>query len=116
MPFPWLELTYDNDKFISAGTIREIPEMKGLELFSTDRVISPEMIYDVGEPVKRVKSADQLPNDRKFGLLAYESIPQEIQNNFNMELLVQFDINNLKEGKSGHKTRKTSKLFVLQKK
>jgi hypothetical protein len=114
--FPMAELTYDNDKFISAGTIRDIPEIKDLELFSTDRIISPEIIYDVGEPVKRVKFADQLPNKGKFGLLAYESIPEEIERNFNMELIVQFDINNLKEGKSGHKTRKTSKLFILEKK
>ena len=74
------------------------------------------MIYNIGEPVKRVKFSDQLPNKGKFGLLTYGSIPEEIQNNFNMELLVQFDINNLKEGKSGHKLRKTSKLFVLEKK
>ena len=114
--FPMAELTYDNDKFISAGTIRDIPEIKDLELFSTDRIISPEIIYDVGEPVKRVKFADQLPNKGKFGLLAYESIPEEIERNFNMEFIVQFDINNLKEGKSGHKTRKTSKLFILEKK
>ncbi len=114
--FPMAELTYDNDKFISAGTVREIPEVKDLELFSTDRIISPEIIYDLGEPVKRVKFADQLPDQGKFGLLAYEPIPEEIQHNFNMELIVQFDINNLKEGKSGHKIRKTSKLFVLEKK
>ncbi len=93
-----------------------MPEIKDLKLFSTDRIISPEIIYDLGEPVKRVKFADQLPDQGKFGLLAYEPIPEEIQQNFNMELIVQFDINNLKEGKGGHKIRKTSKLFVLEKK
>ena len=114
--FPMAELTYDNDKYLSAGTLREIPEMKGLELFSSDTAISPEMIYDLGEPVQRVKSADELPKDGEFGFILVQSIPEEIQQNFKMEFIVQFDINNLKEGKSGHKLRKTSKLFVLEKK
>ena len=114
--FPMAELTYDNDKYLSAGTLREIPEMKGLELFSTDPIISPEMIYDLGEPVKRVKLADELPDKGRFALLTFETIPEEIPNNFNMEFVVQFDINNRKEGQSGHKARKTSKLFILEKK
>ena len=114
--FPMAQLTYDNDKFISAGTLREIPGMDDLELFSTNQIISPEMIYDLGEPVQRVQLADELPNNGKFALLTYQTIPKEIQDNFNMEFIIEFDINNRKEGKSGHKTRKTSKLFVLEKK
>jgi len=114
--FPMAELTYDNDKFLSAATIREIPEMKDLELFTINRVLSPEMIFDLGEPVQRIKLAEELPNKGRFALMTYESIPEEIQQNFNMEFIVQFDINNLKEGKSGHKPRKTSKLFILEKK
>ncbi len=114
--FPMAELLYDNDKFLSASTIREIDEMKDLELYATYKVISPEIIYDLGEPVKRVKSFEELPKQGKFGLLSYEPIPEEIQKSFTMQFIVQFDINNLKKGKSAHKARKTSKLFLLEKK
>ena len=55
------ELTYDNDKFLSAVNFREIDGMKDLEIYSTAMIPRPELIYDLGEPMKRVKSADQLP-------------------------------------------------------
>lgn len=114
--FPMAELLYDNDKYLSAENIREIDEVKDLKLYCTDRIISPEIIYDLGEPVKRVKSIDEFPKQGKFALIAYESIPEEIDAYFTMDFIVQFDINNRKKGGSGHKIRKTSNLYVLERK
>lgn len=114
--FPMAQLLYDNDQYLSAEKIREMDDIKGLELYTSDNGISPEFIFDLGEPLKRVTSVEELPQKGKFGLLAYESIPEEIQNNFEIKFIVQFDINNRKEGSSSHKVRKTSKLFVLEKK
>ena len=114
--FPMAQLLYDNDQYVSAEKIREMDDIKGLELYTSDNGISPEFIFDLGEPLKRVTSAYELPQQGKFGFLAYEAIPEEIQNNFEMKFIVQFDINNRKEGTSSHKLRKTSKLFVVEKK
>lgn len=114
--FPMAELTYDNDEYLSAGTIREIDGMNTLNLYTTDATISPEIIYDLGEPVKKVRSLDQLPQEEKFALLTFQPIPEEVSLNYSMEFVVEFDINNLKRGKSAHKDRKRSKLFILEKK
>lgn len=114
--FPMAELTYDNDKFLSASSLREIEGMQDVDLYSTDQILAPEMIYDLGEPFKRVQTADQLPQDKKFGLMVYEGIPDDVQSNFDMKFITTFDINNRKQGTSGHKARKTSDLYLLEKK
>lgn len=114
--FPMADLLTDNEKYLSAGTTREIEGMKGLELYCTDRIISPEIIYDLGETVKRIKSSDQLPQEGKFGLLAYQTIPEEIKQEFDMEFIAQFDINRRHDEDRNPHSRLTSKLFILEKK
>lgn len=114
---PMAELLYDNEHYQSPSGLRSIKGMQQLELYSTKRTIpSPELIFDLGEPVKRVREAAQLPQNGEFGLLVSDSIPTEVQNNFTMELVTVFDINNLKEGSRGHKKRKTWELYRLEKK
>lgn len=114
--FPMAKLTYDNKAFLSAENLRDIEGMESLELYSTDRVLSPEMIFDVGEPVKRVKTAIELPQEGAFALLVFDAVPEEVQNVYRMEFIEQFDTNNRKEGSSGHKLRKAPKLYRLEKK
>lgn len=115
--FPMAELLYDNDKFLSLSTLRSIDGMEKIDLYSTDRLIpSPELIYDLGEPIKRVQLADQLPQNGRFALLVNDSIPADVRMDFKTEFITLFDINNLKEGKRGHKKRKTLKLYQLEKK
>lgn len=115
--FPMAELLYDNDKFLSVGTLRSIDGMEEVKLYSTEPFIpSPELIYDLGEPIKRVVSAEQLPQEGRFALLVNDSIPTDVKMHFKTEFITLFDINNLKEGKRGHKKRKTLKLYQLEKK
>ena len=114
--FPMAKLTYDNDQYLSLSEFRHMEGMKDLEIYSTAKSIPrPELIYDLGEPMKRVKTADQLPQSGEFALFVYDTIPQTIQHQFKSEFKAQFDINNLREGKSGHKNLKTMKLYVLEK-
>ena len=114
--FPMAELTYDNDEFLSAGTIREIKKMEGLNLYSNSSILAPELIYDLGEPYTRVKSINELPQKGKFGFMTWNTIENDLESNYTIELIAKFDINNRKKGKSGHKIRKTSKLYILEKK
>jgi 4-amino-4-deoxy-L-arabinose transferase-like glycosyltransferase len=115
--FPMAELTYDNDKYLSLETLREMDGMAEIKLYSTAKFIpSPELIFDLGEPIKRVKDIRELPQAGSFALLVNDSIPIKIQEEFSMDYKAQFDINNLKEGNRGHKKRKTMKLYVLEKK
>lgn len=115
--FPMAELTYDNDKYLSLESFREMEGMENLKLYSTARSIpSPELIFDLGEAMKRVKTPEELPQKETFALFVYDTVPQSVQGQFRTEFKAQFDINNMKEGKRGHKKRKTTKLFVLEKK
>jgi len=115
--FPMAELTYDNDKYLSLEAFREMEGMENLKLYSTARSIpSPELIFDLGEPMKRVKTPEELPQTESFALFVYDTVPQSVQGQFRTEFKAQFDINNMKEGKREHKKRKTMKLFVLEKK
>lgn len=115
--FPMASLLYDNDQYLSLQTLRKMEGMEALPLYSTDPSLpSPELIFDLGEPVKRVKTATDLPQNGNFGLLVNDSIPMAVQRNFNTEFKALFDINNLKEGRSGHKQRKTLMFYLLEKK
>jgi hypothetical protein len=114
---PMAELLYDNDKYLSPSSLRSIKGLEEVDLYSTKTTIpSPELIFELGEPVKRVKAADELPQQGKFALLVSDSIPRDVQINFSRELVTVFDINNLKEGSRGHKKRKTWELYLLEKK
>lgn len=115
--FPMAPLLYDNDQYLSLQTLRKMEGMKELPLYSTDPSLpSPELIFDLGEPVKRVKTAQELPQNSSFGLLVNDSVPKAVQRTFSIEFKALFDINNLKEGRSGHKQRKTLMFYLLEKK
>ncbi len=115
--FPIAELTYDNNNYHSLNEFREMDGMQDLEIYSTALLIPrPELIYDLGEPMKRVNKPEQLPQSKAFALFVYDTIPQIIQEQYKAEFKVKFDINNVKEGKRGHKEKKTMKLYVLEKK
>jgi len=115
--FPIAELTYDNNNYHSLNEFREMDGMQDLEIYSTALLIPrPELIYDLGEPMKRVNKPEQLPQSKTFALFVYDTIPQIIQEQYKAEFKVKFDINNVKEGKRGHKEKKTMKLYVLEKK
>ena len=115
--FPLAELTYDNDKYQSLKEFRDMDGMQDLEIYTSTLLLPrPELVYDLGEPMKRVRKPDQLPQSGTFALFVYDTIPQIIQKQYKAEFKAKFDINNVKEGKRGHKEKKTMKLYVLEKK
>ena len=114
--FPMAELLYDNDKYLSLSTLRDMEGMEDAALYSVDPLPSPELIFDLGEPIKRVKTTSELPQNEAFGLLVNDTISSAVTREFDTEFKALFDINNLKEGKSGHKQRKTMKLYLAEKK
>jgi hypothetical protein len=114
--FPMAELLYDNDKYLSLSTLREMDGLEDAALYSVDPLPSPELIFDLGEPIKRVKTTQELPQNEVFGLLVNDTLSPLVTREFDTEFKAMFDINNLKEGKSGHKQRKTMKLYLLEKK
>jgi len=108
---------YDNDDFLSLDSLGGMEKMKDLKLYSTDKNLpAPEIIFQLGEPIKRVKFADELPQKNSFGLLVHDSIPTEVNQAYNSEFIALFDENHFKKGKREHRDRRTIKLYLLEKK
>lgn len=118
LSMPMAHLLYNNDAHHSLSTLREIDAVEDLPLYSTDWEVlpSPECFFALGEPLKRVKSADELPQKGKFGLLVRFPIPQEVQNEFEVEFISRFDENLIKQSLNRNNDRKTMELYLLEKK
>ncbi len=70
--------------------------------------------YEIAEPIKKVTNFKQLPKNNNFALLVKDSIPKQIKDNFDIKFIEQFDENYVKRGKRGHKSRRTLKLYLLE--
>ena len=113
---PMANIFYDNDDYLSLSTLREIDKMKSLDLYSTNKGLpSPELLFALGEPVKRVKSVNELP-DKPFALLVDDTIPKAVNKVYDTEFIALFDENHTGKGKRGHRARRTIKLYLLEKK
>lgn len=114
---PMARSLYDNDDFLSLNSLRAMENMQNLKLYSTDKNIpAPELLFQLGEPIKRVNLPDELPQQNSFGLLVKDTIPKTVSNVYNYEFIVLFDENHVKKGKRGHRARRTLKLYLLEKK
>ena len=114
---PITKAFYDNDAFLSLNSLRGIEKMKNLKLYSTDKNFpSPELLFQLGESIKRVKIPDELPQQNVFGLLVRDTIPRSVIHEYNSEFIAQFDENHVKKGKKEHRYRRTIKLYILEKK
>lgn len=114
--FPLVELSYNNDEYQSASSLREFQETRDLDIYSMDPILAPEIIYDLGEPIKRVRFLKDLPKNRTFTFMTYDSIPDSLQIEFKTRFMTRFDINNWKKGSGRYEIRNTSNVFVLEKK
>jgi hypothetical protein len=114
---PMAKSFYDNDDFLSLNSLRSIEKMKHLKLYSTDKNIpAPELLFQLGEPIKRVSAIGELPQKRSFGLLVNDTIPTAVINAYTSEFIALFDENHVKKGKREHRPRRTIKLYLLEKK
>ncbi len=114
---PMAKTFYDNDDFLSLNSLRKIEKVKNVQLYSTDKNLpSPELIFQLGEPIKRVNFENELPQNKSFGLLVHDSIPLAVTEAYNSEFIMLFDENHIKKGKTGHRARLTIKLYLLEKK
>jgi len=114
---PMARSFYDNDDFLSLNSLRTMENMQNLKLYSTDKnIAAPELLFQLGEPIKRVNLPEELPQQNSFGLLVNDTIPKTVSNVYNYEFIALFDENHVKKGKRGHRARRTLKLYLLEKK
>ena len=118
LSMPMAYLLYNNDQHHSLSTLREIEEVKDLPLYSTDWELlpSPECLFALGEPLKRVEGPADLPQEGQFGLLVKFPVPEAVQKEFNVRFLSSFDENLIKQSLNRNNDRKTMNLYLLEKK
>ena len=114
--FPLVELSYNNDEYQSASSLREFQETRDLDIYSMDPILTPEIIYDLGEPIKRVHLLKDLPEKGSFTFMTYDTIPDSLQVRFKTRFVTRLDINNWNKSSGRHEIRNTSNVFVLEKK
>lgn len=113
--FPLAKLFYDNSEFRNISDLRQIEAYKNIPLYTTDEQFAPELIWELGEPIKIVQDLREIPSNETFGLLSKDSIPTALKD-YNLQLKEQFDLNYISKEKKGYKTRLTTKLYLAEKK
>ena len=113
--FPLAKAVYDNSNFNNITNLRTIDIAKNLPLYSY-RGISPELIWELGEPVIKIDDIEKLPKKDSFGLLITNDIPIELHQNYDLQPIDTFDINYINASKRGYKKRLTSKFYLVTKK
>ena len=113
--FPLAKTLFDNHKFNNISNLRKNNTAKDLPLYSYYG-ISPELIWELGEPATVVTSIEKLPENEPFGLLSTGTIPAEFYQKYVVKPLDTFDINYINPSKKGYKKRLTSTFYILSKK
>ena len=113
--FPLSKTLYDNSNFNNISMLRNTNSTKNIPLYSYYG-ISPELIWELGEPVTMVTDTEELPKKNPFGLLITGDIPTELYQNFSLQTIDTFDINYINASKKGYKKRLTSKFYLAIKK
>ncbi len=113
--FPLAQLFYDNDQFNNINKVRNHPGNENLPLFYVGE-IAPELIWELGEPVKKIESLDQLSQGTAIGVLSNDSIAEVISKNYQVKNRTRYDINYVNKNKKGYKDRLTTNFLVVENK
>ncbi len=113
--FPLAKIVFDNPNFNNITNLRAIDSAKDLSLYSYHG-LSPELIWELGEPVIKINDIEKLPKNDTFGILITNDIPIELDQNYDLQPIDTFDINYISPSKKGYKKRLTSKFYLATKK
>ncbi|MGB5244177.1 MAG: glycosyltransferase family 39 protein [Lutimonas sp.] len=111
--FPLAQLFYDNDQFKNISEVRNDPAMENLPLFHIGE-IAPELIWELGEPAKKIESLDQMPKQTTFGVFSNDSLAKEISKKYVVKSKTKYDINYVDSHKKGYKERLTTNFLVIE--
>lgn len=111
--FPMAKIFYDNPNFNNISELRKNESLKSVELYRYDE-ITPELIWELGEPIKIIDETTILPTNSNVGFLATYDIPDFISQKYILQPVDTFDINYVNPSKKGYKNRLTAKLYLIQ--
>jgi 4-amino-4-deoxy-L-arabinose transferase-like glycosyltransferase len=112
---PLAKTFYDNRQFNNISELRNNESSKNLDLYAWNG-LTPELIWELDEPVKIIHNINELPLKFSFGLLLTDTISNEILQNYNLQPIDTFDINYIDKLKKGYKKRLVTKFYKATKK
>ena len=111
--FPLAKTFYDNPEFRNPNLVRKIAGAENVPLFYLEE-IAPEIIWELGEPAKRISTLKELSELSSAGIFANDSIAGIIENNFEVKSKIRIDLNYVNPSKSGYKTRLTEQFLLIE--
>jgi len=104
------------------SSLKEENEIEGLHVYGTN-YISPETLWYYGGKIPFISlndGFDQLPKERKFGLLAKEAIDDSTLNNlqerFTIQEITTYNLNRVPEGSKQYNDRLLNVYYVFERK
>lgn len=109
----------ENPQFNSIAKLQKKVKKDDLKVYEYNSG-SPEMIWEYGEPIPKLDSANfRLSNEKKFGILLMEkdtTFIKQLEEGYEILSSERYDLNHVHREKSGYKDRLVRAFFVLQKK
>lgn len=109
----------ENPQFNSIAKLQNKVEKDDLKVYEYNSG-SPEMIWEYGEPIPKLDSANfRLSNEKIFGILLMEkdtTFIKQLEEEYEILSSERYDLNHVHPEKSGYKDRLVRAFFVLQKK
>lgn len=93
--FPMAKMFFNNESYLSLDGLRFIKQLENIPLFTTESSLSPELMFTLAEPIKKIKNLKDFPQDKSFGLFVVDTIPKQFQKRFNTTFIEQFDENSI---------------------
>ena len=112
---PLLKEFYDNPNFKNINEIRQDPQTKSISLF-VQGYLAPEFIWELGEPITRIKSPKELPSQNKIGLFIADSLPKTYLKTHKIILQQDYDLNYFMNKSGKRKSRLITHFYLLEKK
>ncbi|MFD1314264.1 ArnT family glycosyltransferase [Namhaeicola litoreus] len=111
--FPMAQLFYDNDQFNNISKVRKNPAHEKLPFYYMGE-IAPELIWELGEPAKKIETIDQLSQNGTYGVFVNDSLAEVFAQNYAVKSKTKFDINYVNKNKKGYKERLTTNFLVIE--
>lgn len=110
--YPMANILYDNPDHKDISEVRTLENAKDLPLYYLG-YFAPEFMWRIGEPVKKLKTLDELHGLGQAGVFANDSIANLIRQQYPVQFTTVYDANVVKQGKKNYKDRRAINFLIL---
>jgi hypothetical protein len=113
--YPMANILYDNPDHKDISEVRTLENAKDLPLYYLG-YFAPEFMWRIGEPVKKLKTLDEVQGLGRAGVFANDSIANLIRQQYPVQFTTVYDANVVKQGKKNYKDRRAINFLILESK